>query len=112
MSFWTSSFHPPGVAIVGDTHTPVFRSLITVIVLCLASCNHEPRVENFERSVGHLTQTELIRQFGYPQRLKPLKPEGEVWEYEFLSGHSRCVGYRVYFDKELQSQRWEPAACR
>ena len=80
--------------------------------LALASCAHEPRVESFENSVGRLTQAEFTRQFGYPQRLKHLPTGGEVWEYEFLSGNSRCVGYRVYFDEELLSRRWEPSACR
>jgi hypothetical protein len=35
-----------------------------------------------------------------------------VWDYEFLSGRSRCVGYRVYFDQERRSQRWETRDCQ
>mgnify|MGYP001002311452 CR=1 FL=1 len=80
--------------------------------LSLLSCVHEPRVETFENSIGHLTQSELTRQFGYPQRLRKLPSGGEVWEYEFLAGNSRCVGYRVYFDHELLSKRWESSPCR
>ena len=78
----------------------------------LLSCAHEPRVEALEGAVGSLTQSELTRQFGYPQRFKKLPSGGEVWEYEFLSGNSRCVGYRVYFDQELRSTRWDPSPCR
>lgn len=111
MSFWTSNFRTGHVSRVRDIVTPLFP--IAMVFLCLAvSCRHDPRVEHFERSIGHLTQSELIHQFGYPQRLKQLKTGGEVWEYEFLSGRSRCVGYRVFFDQELRSQGWEPAACR
>jgi hypothetical protein len=69
-------------------------------------------VEDFETSIGQLTQDELTRRFGYPQRLKRLSNGAEAWEYEFLSGQSRCVGYRIYFDTELRSQRWEPIPCR
>ena len=78
----------------------------------LASCTHQPRLEAFENSIGKLEQDELIRQFGYPQRLKKLPAGREVWDYEFLAGHSRCVAYRVYFDEDLRSQRWERTACR
>jgi hypothetical protein len=35
-----------------------------------------------------------------------------VWDYEFLAGNSRCVGYRVYFDEDRRSQRWELRNCR
>lgn len=59
-----------------------------------------------------MTQDELTRQYGYPQRLKRLSSGAEAWDYEFLAGQSRCVGYRVYFDTELRSQKWEPIACR
>jgi hypothetical protein len=78
----------------------------------LSSCSHQPRLEAFENSIGHVSQDELIRQFGYPQRLKKLPLGNEVWDYEFLAGNSRCVGYRVYFDEEQRSQRWERTACR
>ncbi|NWF72796.1 MAG: hypothetical protein HXY51_07150 [Nitrospirae bacterium] len=54
----------------------------------------------------------MTRRFGYPQRLKKLPTGSEVWDYEFLAGHSQCVGYRVYFDQDRQSQRWEPQRCR
>jgi hypothetical protein len=47
-----------------------------------------------------------------PQRLKKLPLGNEVWDYEFLAGNSRCVGYRVYFDEGRRSQRWERMACR
>lgn len=77
----------------------------------LLSCGH-PRVEAFEAGVGRLTQDDMIRQFGYPQRLKQLPSGTEVWEYEFLSGNSRCVGYRVFFDEDRRSTKWEPLACR
>ncbi len=86
--------------------------LVGFLSLLGISCSHEPRVENFETSVGHLTQDELTRQFGYPQRLKKLLSGVEIWEYEFLSGNSRCVGYRVFFNQELRSQRWESIGCR
>lgn len=91
-------------------------SLLDVILFAhvffvLASCSH-PRVEEFEAGIGQMTQDELVRGFGYPQRLKKLPSGGEAWDYEFLAGDSRCVGYRVFFDPELRSQRWEPTACR
>jgi hypothetical protein len=35
-----------------------------------------------------------------------------VWDYEFLAGHSRCVGYRVFFDQDRRSQRWEARDCQ
>lgn len=92
---------------------PLFGSgLLSLVVFLLSSCTHQPRVEDFEAGIGQLTQDELTRRFGYPQRLKRLPTGAEVWEYEFLSGQSRCVGYRVYFDTELRSQRWESIACR
>jgi hypothetical protein len=69
-------------------------------------------MENLEAGIGHLSQDDLIRQFGYPQRLKKLPSGNEVWDYEFLAGNSRCVGYRVYFDEEQRSRRWENTACR
>lgn len=87
-------------------------SLLSLLVFLLTSCTHQPRVEDFETSIGQLTQDELTRRFGYPQRLKRLSNGAEAWDYEFLSGQSRCVGYRIYFDTELRSQRWEPIACR
>lgn len=86
--------------------------LICLFLLSLSSCVHSPRVEEFEAGIGQLTQDELTRRFGYPQRLKRLSSGVESWEYEFLSGQSRCVGYRVYFDRELRSQKWESIACR
>jgi hypothetical protein len=89
-----------------------FLLFATLSNLLLASCSYPPRVETFENSIGRLTQAELTRQFGYPQRVKKLPTGGEVWEYKFLSGNSRCVGYRVYFDQELLSQRWDYAPCR
>jgi hypothetical protein len=54
----------------------------------------------------------MVRRFGYPQRFKKLPTGTEVWDYEFLSGNSQCVGYRVFFDDERRSQRWEPRACQ
>lgn len=87
-------------------------SLIFALLLFLISCVHPPRVEEFEASIGQLTQDELTRRFGYPQRLKRLSNGAEAWEYEFLAGQSRCVGYRVYFDRELHSQKWESIPCR
>lgn len=87
-------------------------SLLSLLIFLPTACTHQPRVEAFETSIGQLTQDELTRRFGYPQRLKRLPNGTESWEYEFLSGQSRCVGYRVYFDAELRSQRWEPIACR
>jgi hypothetical protein len=92
----------------------LFRGLTQSICFCLLvlSCGHEPRMEDLEAGIGRLAQDDLIRQFGYPQRLKKLPPGNEVWDYEFLAGHSRCVGYRVYFDEEQRSQRWEKTACR
>jgi hypothetical protein len=78
----------------------------------LLSCSHEPRVEEFEARIGQIAQDDLIRRFGYPQRLKKVPLGNEVWDYEFLAGNSRCVGYRVYFDEDRRSQRWERMACR
>ncbi|MCP9456252.1 MAG: hypothetical protein NNA18_09135 [Nitrospira sp.] len=87
--------------------------LLLVVPIFFLSCDHQPRVETLEASVGTLTQPELIQQFGYPQRLKRLPPQNtEVWEYEFLAGDSRCVGYRIYFDEDQRSERWEKIACR
>jgi hypothetical protein len=94
------------------TRIPLLNWLVPAyFVLFCFSCSH-PRVEEFEASIGRTTQDELVHRFGYPQRLKRLPAEGEVWDYEFLAGNSRCVGYRVFFDPELRSQRWEPMACR
>ena len=73
----------------------------------ILSCSH-PRVDEFEASIGQIAQDDMIRRFGYPQRLKKLPTGTEVWDYEFLAGNSRCVGYRVYFDEDRRSQRWEP----
>jgi hypothetical protein len=78
----------------------------------MTSCIHPPRVDDFEARIGHVTQDDLIHHFGYPQRLKRLRSGTEAWDYEFLSGHSRCVGYRVYFDENQRSQRWEYIPCR
>lgn len=86
--------------------------IFCLLLVSLNSCVHPPRVEEFEAGIGQLTQDELTRRFGYPQRLKRLSNGTESWEYEFLSGQSRCVGYRVYFDAELYSQKWEPIPCR
>jgi hypothetical protein len=92
---------------------PSFASTVCATLLLLASCSHPPpRVEDFEAAIGRLTQDELTRRFGYPQRLKRLPSGVEVWEYEFLAGHSRCVGYRVLFDQDRRSQRWEETPCR
>jgi len=77
----------------------------------LLSCSH-PRLEDFEDSIGQLAQDDMIRRFGYPQRLKKLQTGSEVWDYEFLAGNSRCVGYRVYFDGDRRSTRWEPRDCQ
>ena len=82
------------------------------LVSLLVSCSH-PRVDEFETSIiGQIVQDDLIRRFGYPQRLKKLPTGSEVWDYEFLAGNSRCVGYRVYFDEDRRSQRWEPRDCQ
>lgn len=86
--------------------------LVTVCLFqILTACSH-PRVEEFEAGIGRLNQDELVHRFGYPQRLKRLPTGEEVWDYDFLSGRSQCVGYRVYFDRELRAQRWEPRPCR
>lgn len=86
--------------------------VLSLLIFLPSACTHQPRVEEFEAGIGRLSQDELTRRFGYPQRLKRLSNGAEVWEYEFLSGQSRCVGYRVYFDAELRSQRWDSLACR
>lgn len=86
--------------------------LSACLFMPLLSCGHEPRVEEFEAGIGRLTQDELTRLFGYPQRIKRLQTGDEAWDYEFLSGKSRCVAYRVFFDSELRSRRWEPLVCR
>lgn len=86
--------------------------LLSLLIVLPTACTYQPRVEEFEAGIGRLSQDELTRRFGYPQRLKRLPNGAEVWEYEFLSGQSRCIGYRVYFDAELRSQRWESLACR
>lgn len=85
--------------------------LLGVFLLFLCACAG-PRVEEFESSVGIVTQDELIHRFGYPQRLKQTLNGTEMWDYEFLAGRSRCVGYRVYFDQDRRSQRWEQRDCQ
>ncbi|NGZ04150.1 MAG: hypothetical protein CV090_14005 [Nitrospira sp. WS238] len=80
--------------------------------LLILSCRHQPQVEDFETSIGRIGQAELVHRFGYPQRLKRLGSGAEVWDYEFLSGGSRCVGYRVFFDEDQQSRSWERIPCR
>ncbi len=96
---------------VTTRHLAGGKRLLLFAVL-LASCAPQPRVEDFETSIGRLTQGELTHHYGYPQRFKRLSNGAEAWDYEFLAGQSRCVGYRVYFDTELRSQRWESIACR
>lgn len=91
---------------------PLSALLLTSTLLLLPACTHQPRVEEFESGIGRLSQDELTRQFGYPQRLKRLPNGTEAWDYEFLAGQSRCVGYRVYFDSERRSQRWDSITCR
>ena len=91
---------------------PWCLALLSFLLPLLPACSHQPRLEEFENSIGHLGQDELIRQFGYPQRLKKLLSGIEVWDYEFLAGNSRCVRYRVYFDERQRSERWERADCR
>jgi len=81
-------------------------------VLIMSACAHSPQVEEFEASIGRTAQADLISRFGYPQRIQKLPNGTEIWGYEFLSGQSRCVGYRVFFDEALNSQRWEHAPCR
>lgn len=83
-----------------------------IVLSMSAGCAHNPQVEEFETSIGKASQDELVRQFGYPQRVQRLATGKEVWSYEFLSGQSRCVGYKVFFDEELRSQRWESTPCR
>ena len=90
------------------TRTLLFPACLLPLLL---SCSH-PRVEDFEASIGEIAQDDMTRRFGYPQRLKRLPTGSEVWDYEFLAGNSRCVGYRVYFDENRRSQRWEPQRCR
>src|SRR5574341_58317 len=85
--------------------------LFVIFLLFLCACAG-PRVEEFESSIGVATQDELIHRFGYPQRLKQSPNGTEIWDYEFLAGRSRCVGYRVYFDQEQRSQRWEARDCQ
>ncbi len=92
--------------------TPLSMILFAGTLMLLPACTHPPRVKEFEAGIGRLSQDELTRRFGYPQRLKRLSNGVEVWEYEFLAGQSRCIGYRVYFDTELRSQKWDSIACR
>jgi hypothetical protein len=87
------------------------RLLPPTYLLLLLSCAHEARMESFEAGVGRLGQDELVAQFGYPQRLKKLSTGQEAWDYEFLSGGSRCVGYRVFFGDDRRSTRWESRPC-
>lgn len=89
----------------------LFVILPTLLLPVLASCSH-PRVDEFEASIGQISQDDLIRRFGYPQRIKQLPLGTEAWDYEFLAGNPRCVGYRVYFDESGRSARWDKTACR
>lgn len=95
-----------------DSHSTIVLVLLLGVVLPFLSACAGPRVEEFETSIGVATQDELIHRFGYPQRLKQSPNGTEVWDYEFLAGQSRCVGYRVYFDQDRRSQRWEPRNCQ
>ena len=88
------------------------RMMIMGWLMLSLACSHPSRMEEFKHGIGRLNQSELTRQFGYPQRLKRLSTGQEVWEYEFLSGRSRCVGYRVFFDEDGRSRKWEPQDCR
>jgi hypothetical protein len=90
----------------------IWYLLIPVCLLPLLLSCSSPRVESFEASIGQLAQADLVQQFGYPQRLKKLPTGTEVWDYEFLAGSSRCVGYRVFFDEDQRSKRWEPRECQ
>lgn len=91
--------------------TTSIARLLAVLLSCVSACA-APRVEEFESSIGIATQDELIHRFGYPQRLKQSPNGTEIWDYEFLAGRSRCVGYRVHFDQDRRSQRWEPRDCQ
>jgi hypothetical protein len=93
-------------------HPTIHIVILLGVLLPLLSHCAGPRVEEFESSIGVATQDELIHRFGYPQRLKQSPNGTEVWDYEFLAGRSRCVGYRVYFDQERRSQRWEARDCQ
>src|SRR5262245_22040861 len=95
----------------GARSTTSIAILVVILVPFLSTCTTH-RVEEFESSIGIATQDELIHRFGYPQRLKQSPNGTEVWDYEFLAGQSRCVGYRVYFDPDRRSQRWEPRNCQ
>lgn len=92
--------------------TPLSTILFASTLIFFSACVHQPRVEEFESAIGRMTQDELTRHYGYPQRFKRLSNGAEAWDYEFLAGQSRCVGYRVFFDTELRSQKWESIACR
>jgi len=87
-----------------------FLLWLAPLIILLPACSH-PRVPELEASIGNSTQDELIHRFGYPQRLKRLPSGVEVWEYEFLAGQSRCVGYRVFFDLAQRSERWQEIPC-
>jgi hypothetical protein len=91
------------------------RAVFLLFPICLLplllSCTN-PRVEEFEASIGQISQDDMTRRFGYPQRLKKIQTGSEVWDYEFMAGNSRCVGYRVYFDEKRRSQRWESRDCQ
>ena len=90
-----------------------FAFLASCLSLSMYSaCAHNPHVDEFEESIGKVSQDELVRRFGYPQRMQKLPSGNEVWGYEFLAGQSGCVGYKVFFDDHLRSQRWESAPCR
>jgi hypothetical protein len=94
------------------TRTWKRRLLVPCFLVTLLLSRSHPRVDEFEASIGLLAEDELIRRFGYPQRLKKLPTGSEVWDYEFVAGNSRYMGYRVYFDQDRRSQRWEPQSRR
>jgi hypothetical protein len=117
LDFFPTHRHDSAWPVVSTTQVTmksrrVYVSL-TICLLVLASCAHSPpRVDEFEAAIGRATQDELARRFGYPQRLKKLARGTEAWDYEFLAGRSRCVGYRVFFDEERRSTNWESMPCR
>ncbi len=81
-------------------------SLLAILVSCAPY-----RVEYLEDSLRQTTQEELVRKFGYPQRLKRAGNGDQVWEYDFQGKESNCASYAITFDAEEQLRHWERRDC-
>jgi len=87
------------------------RLLLLALGFLLSACSPW-RVEQFEETIQHGTQDEIIQAFGYPQRLRRLDNGDRVWEYDFVGKGARCAQYVVVFDQEGNVRSWKRLDCR